>query len=119
MEETWALVKDIDDAKKLYRKKDPAGGKEYNSEFRKCLSRKFNEVRDKAVTLHRPYGLMCHHAWQDGQIIGVSTSLIDKVVQADQKTKKRKAEREAARNDAERENADPNTAGPADREAEQ
>ncbi|CAL8465842.1 g5378 [Coccomyxa elongata] len=80
MEETWALVKDIDDAKKLYRKNDPAGGKEYNSEFRKCLSRKFNE--------------------------------------ADHKTKKRKAEREAARNDAEGENADPNTAGPADREAE-
>jgi hypothetical protein len=77
MEETWALVKDIDDAKKLYRKKDLAGGKEYNSEFRKCLSRKFNEVRDKAVTLHHPYGLMCYHAWQDGQIIGVSTSLID------------------------------------------
>jgi hypothetical protein len=51
-------------------------------------------------------------------MIRVGAFLIDEILQADPKTKKRKAEREAARGDAEGENAEPNTAGQADGEAE-
>jgi hypothetical protein len=43
LDETWALIKDQPDAIKLYGS-NPSKGKEFNSLFRKTLSRKFNEV---------------------------------------------------------------------------
>ena len=43
LDETWALVKDQPDAIKLYGS-NPSRGMEFNSLFRKTLSRKFNEV---------------------------------------------------------------------------
>ena len=43
LDETWALVKDKDDAVKRYGT-NPCNGKGYNSDFRKVLSRKFDEV---------------------------------------------------------------------------
>ena len=38
-------MKGCEDAVKLYGKDHSGGGKEYNSTFRKCLTRKFLEVR--------------------------------------------------------------------------
>ena len=43
LDETWALIKDQPDAIKLYGS-NPSKGMEFNSLFRKTLSRKFNEV---------------------------------------------------------------------------
>ena len=43
LDETWALVKDKDDAVKRYGT-NPCNGKGYNSFFRKVLSRKLDEV---------------------------------------------------------------------------
>ena len=43
LDDTWAVINDMPDAIKLYGK-NPVAGKGYNSDFRKVLSRKFNEV---------------------------------------------------------------------------
>ncbi len=44
LDETWALVSDMPDAKKRYGT-NPCNGKDFNSDFRKMLTRKFDEVR--------------------------------------------------------------------------
>jgi hypothetical protein len=43
LDDTWALVSDMPDAVKRYGS-NPCNGMAFNSEFRKVLSRKFDEV---------------------------------------------------------------------------
>ena len=49
LDDTWALVSEMPDPEKRYGS-NPCNGKAFNSEFRKILSRKFDEVTPSLTT---------------------------------------------------------------------